>query len=118
MYSKPAYLTTNAPRIAVKDMNIHHRCHDVTPAASENRPYASLQGGPRLLLTARIRMSTIHLHIPSKLGYIFFTGGWPVWPLTAREQRGPTGYPPVLPLTEIPTPGYDSCHLIDLKMRT
>ncbi len=100
-------------------MNIHHRCHDVTVAASEILPSAIeivtelslLKGNSWSIPTARVlsiphyilkgslvdpRLRTSNdIDDPSKLAYLSFTGGWPVWPPTARgfHTRPPTGTP-------------------------
>jgi hypothetical protein len=59
MDSKPVYLTTNVPRTPVEDMNIPHRCYDVTVGVSEIRPYTS----PLFRRANEGATATIHLPV-------------------------------------------------------
>jgi hypothetical protein len=76
MYSKPFHLTTNTPRTAVEDMNIHDRCDDVTVTASKAPLCFSL--------TARCSSTEDH-QPPSPL--------IPPSSLASSQEGGPFGLP-------------------------
>mgnify|MGYP001574888882 CR=1 FL=1 len=65
MYTTPAYLTTNASRAAVEDMNIHLRCLDITVAAGEILPSSLFRGVAEATLSYTYR--TIYMLPPSSL---------------------------------------------------
>src|SRR5713101_1337256 len=72
-------------------MNIHHRCHDVTVEPGRPSPMSTFRGTAKAaLFYCTHRTAVIHSIDPSKLAYLLFTGGWPVWSPTARVQRGPS----------------------------
>ena len=58
MDSKPVYLTTNAPRTAVEDVNIHHRCDDVTVEARGSSPMSLFRGVAEVALYCAHRTTT------------------------------------------------------------
>jgi hypothetical protein len=88
--SKLVYRTTNARRAAVEDMNIPLRCPDVTVEPGRPSPMSLFRGTAEATLYCAHRTAVIHSIDSSKLAYLLFTGGWPVWPPTARVQRAPS----------------------------
>ena len=77
--------------VEVEDVNIPHHCLDVTVAPGRSSSMSLFRGvAEAALFYCTHRTAVIHSIDPSKLAYLLFTGGWPVWPPTARVQRAPS----------------------------
>ena len=79
MYSKPVYLTTNAPRAAIEGMNIHYHCLDVTVEPERSSPMPlSRETGEAVLYSAH-RAAVVHSidpsNDPSKLARVLSRDG-------------------------------------------
>src|ERR1022692_3368031 len=84
--SKSIYRTTNASRAAVEDMNIHHRCHDVTVEPGRPSPMSLFRGTAEAALNCAHRTSTASTMLLPRSHRLSQEGGLFGLPLRASNE--------------------------------